>query len=126
GGKGVRGAAAGGAAVGGGWEDRGVGVGVGAVWGGVGGKGGAVGTEARVRDSSDCGELQPYHDTKMPNEPRTIALVSCVSSKEPHAAPARDLYTSALFRKARAYAERNADAWYILSAKYGLVDPNRV
>src|SRR5690606_4368286 len=40
--------------------------------------------------------------------------------------PARDLYTSALFRKARAYAERNADAWYILSAKYGLVDPNRV
>lgn len=62
----------------------------------------------------------------MPNEPRTIALVSCVSSKEPHAAPARDLYTSALFRKAREYAERNADAWYVLSAKYGLVDPNRV
>ncbi|MCH7477966.1 MAG: hypothetical protein IIA14_07685 [SAR324 cluster bacterium] len=37
---------------------------------------------------------------------------------------AKDLYDSPLFRKARAYAETRADAWYILSAKYGLVEPN--
>ncbi len=54
----------------------------------------------------------------------TIALVSCVKSKKAQASPARDLYTSALFRKMRAYAERNADRWYILSAKYGLVHPD--
>jgi Family of unknown function (DUF6884) len=56
----------------------------------------------------------------------TIALVSCVKSKKAQASSARDLYTSALFRKMRAYAERNSDGWYILSAKYGLVHPDTV
>jgi len=46
--------------------------------------------------------------------------------KRPHAAAARDLYTSPWFRKARGYAEAVADEWYVLSAKYGLVDPQRV
>ena len=55
-----------------------------------------------------------------------IALVSCVKSKQPVPAPARDLYTSALFRGLRRYAERNADRWYILSAEHGLVDPSEV
>lgn len=81
---------------------------------------------ARVLDSVGLGATRHYHVAMMPSEPRTIALVSCVSSKEQFPAPARDLYTSALFRKARAYAERNADVWYILSAKYGLVDPYSV
>jgi hypothetical protein len=31
-----------------------------------------------------------------------------------------------LFRKARRWAERQADEWYILSAKWGLVHPDRV
>ncbi len=62
----------------------------------------------------------------MPNEIHTIALVSCVSMKRPYAAAARDLYTSPWFRKARGYAEAVADEWYVLSAKYGLVDPQRV
>jgi len=39
---------------------------------------------------------------------------------------ARDLYTSPWFRKASAYAAQVADEWYILSARYGLVDPDRV
>ncbi|MCK4872833.1 MAG: hypothetical protein KAS72_08925 [Phycisphaerales bacterium] len=56
----------------------------------------------------------------------TIALVSCVKSKRSSDSPARDLYTSALFRKMRAYAERNADGWYVLSAKYGLVHPGTI
>jgi len=36
-------------------------------------------------------------------------------------APARDLYCSAWFTKARAYVEAAKSPWYILSAKYGLV-----
>lgn len=53
----------------------------------------------------------------------TIALVSCVKQKRPCECAARDLYTSALFLKARRFAEQHADAWYILSAKYGLLHP---
>lgn len=55
-----------------------------------------------------------------------IALVSCVAQKLDRPAPARDLYTSPLFVGLRRYAETRADAWFILSAKYGLVDPNEV
>lgn len=55
-----------------------------------------------------------------------IALISCVKSKLPTAAPARDLYTSSLFQKMRAYAEANADRWYILSAEHGLLSPDTV
>ena len=55
-----------------------------------------------------------------------VALVSCVKSKQPSAAPARDLYTSALFRSLRGYAEANADSWYILSAEHGMLRPDQV
>jgi hypothetical protein len=47
-----------------------------------------------------------------------------VKSKRTFAAAAKDLYTSALFTKERAYAERTGVPWYILSAKYGLVRPD--
>jgi hypothetical protein len=39
---------------------------------------------------------------------------------------AQYLYGSAWFRKARAYAEGNADSWYILSAKHELITPDTV
>jgi hypothetical protein len=55
-----------------------------------------------------------------------VALVSCVKSKQPLPAPAKDLYTSPLFRSLRRYAEHNADRWFILSAEHGLVDPEQV
>lgn len=55
-----------------------------------------------------------------------VALVSCVKSKQSAPAPAQDLYVSPLFRSLRRYAEINCDAWYILSAGYGLVSPTRV
>jgi predicted RNA-binding Zn-ribbon protein involved in translation (DUF1610 family) len=58
--------------------------------------------------------------------PRRICLVSCSGPKLPHPAPARDLYTSRLFKKARAYAERRCDDWAILSALHGLVLPDQV
>jgi len=56
---------------------------------------------------------------------RTIALVACASQKRDHAAPAKDLYISSLFRKARAYAEQH-DAWLILSAKHGVLHPDTI
>src|SRR5688500_18134199 len=55
-----------------------------------------------------------------------VALVSCVKSKLNRPAPAKDLYTSPLFRALRTYAESHADAWYILSAEHGLVHPDQV
>jgi hypothetical protein len=53
-----------------------------------------------------------------------LVLVSCVKSKLPHPAPARDLYTSAWFRKARDLVEASGSRWFVLSSFYGLVDPN--
>jgi len=55
-----------------------------------------------------------------------IHLVACVKTKEDKPCKARDLYKSDLFIKAKAYAEGNSGRWYILSAKYGLVDPDTV
>ena len=54
-----------------------------------------------------------------------VCLVACASAKMATKAPAQDLYTSALFQKARAYATSRFDEWYILSAKHGLLLPNQ-
>jgi len=52
-----------------------------------------------------------------------IVLISCVSKKRSVKSKARDLYTSALFKKNLGYAFRLSPARvYILSAKYGLVE----
>lgn len=63
-----------------------------------------------------------------PEDLRTIALVGCGKMKLDVAAPARDLYTSPLFKAARAYVEGTGfyDEWYILSAQHGLVHPDTV
>lgn len=55
-----------------------------------------------------------------------VFLVSCVGGKGPHAAPARDLYQSDWFRKARDYVEATGRPWYILSALHGLIRPGRI
>lgn len=55
-----------------------------------------------------------------------IGLVACVKSKQPTAAPARDLYDSALFSGARAAVEASCDEWFVLSAKHGLLAPDTV
>lgn len=55
-----------------------------------------------------------------------LLLVGCVKRKLDRPAPARDLYTSALFRKERDYAERSRLRWYMLSAEHGLVAPETV
>ena len=55
-----------------------------------------------------------------------LHLVSCVSAKRSTRAKAKDLYVSPLFVKARAYVEKMGQPWFILSAQFGLVDPETV
>ena len=55
-----------------------------------------------------------------------IAFVSCVKGKRDNPSMAKDLYTSSLFKKARHYVEGRFDKWFILSAQYGLLDPEEV
>jgi hypothetical protein len=55
-----------------------------------------------------------------------IGLVACSASKVDHPAPARELYTSALFRKSADYVEKVTDVWFVLSAKHALLDPSTV
>lgn len=55
---------------------------------------------------------------------RRLFLVSCVKTKRPTRAPAKDLYVSAWFRKARACVESTGCPWGILSAEYGLLHPD--
>lgn len=54
-----------------------------------------------------------------------IALVGCGASKLARRAPAKDLYTSSLFRLSRAFAEQG-EHWRIVSAKFGLLDPEEI
>jgi hypothetical protein len=60
----------------------------------------------------------------------THILVSCAATKHDEALEAEKLYTSQLFQKASLFAWQNARAlngrWWILSAKYGLLDPKKV
>ncbi len=58
--------------------------------------------------------------------PDKLTLISCVSRKAGHPAAAAELYTSAWFRKARAYVESRGEPWMILSAEHGLLDPATV
>lgn len=55
----------------------------------------------------------------------TVVLIGCSAAKLGHAAPARDLYTSQLFRMSRAYCEARGDEWAILSVLHGLVLPGQ-
>ena len=65
--------------------------------------------------------VAPFRDTGT-----ELYLISCVKTKGPGPAQAKDLYKSAWFRKARAYVEKKARPWRILSAQYGLVHPERM
>jgi hypothetical protein len=56
----------------------------------------------------------------------TVGLLSCASRKRSEPCKASELYDSSLFRKAREFVQKHCDCWYILSAKYGLVEPARV
>jgi len=54
-----------------------------------------------------------------------IYLVSCVKTKRRGRHPARDLYVSPWFKKAKSYVEKKGAQWFILSAKHHLVHPDQ-
>ena len=54
---------------------------------------------------------------------KSIALVSCVAKKQEPTSVAKYLYCSPWFKKAKAYVESQGLQWYILSTKYGLLEP---
>jgi hypothetical protein len=53
-----------------------------------------------------------------------VVLIACCKGKLDYEAPARDLYTGDLFRKSVAYAEHRGLRWAVLSAAYGVVQPD--
>ncbi|MBN2286037.1 MAG: hypothetical protein JXI43_06290 [Tissierellales bacterium] len=56
-----------------------------------------------------------------------IVLISCVSKKIAHPAPAKDLYDSTLFKSCYTYGvSLHPDMLFILSAKYGLVPADKM
>ena len=56
-----------------------------------------------------------------------VVCISCVKSKQSRACEAKNLYVSSLFRKMLAVAERRKPLKiFILSAKYGLLNPDDV
>lgn len=77
--------------------------------------------DAEVHERARPSMLAPHEAP-----PSDVVLIGCVKSKLSRAAPARDLYTSALFTKGRAYAERSGVPWFILSAEHGLLAPDEI
>jgi hypothetical protein len=55
-----------------------------------------------------------------------VGVVGCSALKSKKPAPAKDFYTSSLFRAAYEYAERTCDKVVIVSALYGAVAPKTV
>lgn len=61
------------------------------------------------------------------SKPKRIVLLACVATKLPHAAPARELYNSPLFKSSLRYAESlHPDDIVILSAKHYVVPLNKI
>ena len=75
-----------------------------------------------VREGEESGKRTDSVGTARPD----IVLIGSVKGKLEWASPvaAKQLYVSALWRCRRKYAEQSGVAWYILSAMYGLVNPD--
>jgi hypothetical protein len=71
--------------------------------------------DTRWRDAATTPDLS--------DDAETLVLVGCGAAKADEPRPAKDLYTSTYFGLKRAYAEEHGDEWAILSAKYGLLNP---
>ena len=85
-------------------------------------------TKPRARVPRSVTNTPEPFDRCVTTRPLHIGLVACSRTKADQPAPARELYVSPLFRAARAYAEGRygPGQWLILSARYGLVDPDQV
>lgn len=93
--------------------------------------------DVRVGDSVTFARRSVYPATRRETPPvapevgvaagvADLVLIGCVKKKLDHPAPARYLYTSALFGRERDYAERSGVPWFVLSAEHGLVAPETV
>lgn len=54
-----------------------------------------------------------------------IVLIGCGKTKQDHRCEAQDMYTGSLFKMRRRYAETSGCAWWIISARYGLIRPEQ-
>lgn len=72
----------------------------------------------------------PGNDWHHPVRAMDAIIVPCTKNKvwdaRPNAGPmqARDAYTGPAFMTWRAYAEDSGSPWFILSTKYGLIEPH--
>lgn len=57
---------------------------------------------------------------------KQIALIACSKTKRMGTHKAKDLYQGELFKKSFEYCSKNYSRVFILSAKYGLLDPDSV
>lgn len=57
---------------------------------------------------------------------RSFMLLALAGAQARHPAPARELCTSTWFRLARDYVESQNCPWFLLSAKYGLLNPTEI
>ncbi len=55
-----------------------------------------------------------------------VVLVGCVKTKGAAAAAARELYRGALFERRRRWAQAAGRRWFIISSRWGLVEPEEV
>jgi len=65
----------------------------------------------------------PETTPDLSDDAETLVLVGCGDAKADEPRKAKNLYTSNYAGLKRDYAEEYADEWAILSAKYGLLDP---
>lgn len=75
-------------------------------------------TAARMREDGPTAEGAPLPHAD-------LCLVSCGRRKVSNAVPAKDLYCSPQFRMTRQIVESQGWPWFILSARHGLLDPER-
>jgi|GEM_PF-1072227 len=68
----------------------------------------------------------PRSPNRMPEPPGDLILLGCVAQKHPGPAPAKYLYSSPLWQRRRQYAGASGRPWAILSAEFGLLEPERV
>lgn len=83
---------------------------------------------AMIAFARECGDEAPAAaiDLAAQRAAPPLVLVACCAGKQARRAPARDLYTSDLFKRSRAYAEALGGDWRILSARHHLLRPEQV
>jgi hypothetical protein len=89
-------------------------------------RGAKLKTQAPPDVRADQAHARRVHGIRPPGGTPMIGIVACSKSKLAKPAPARELYTSHLFRLSLEYAEQHCDAVYIASAMHGLVELEHV